>query len=682
MFSTDRVKVDTVVFNPSRIGKLYGSTSRKGDDTADRPHRRSYIDPACSNGWRPQALTIEQLKWLADQAPKADRNQERTGSENGRLDVARYLKHYGRPFRVKEQEAGTGYTLDVCPFKDEHTGTDVRGDSEIIQQASGKLLFKCFHDHCAGRTWADVRKKISGNDLLAPFTEGANRADGSKQDGSGGRVTANEEWPEPGPLDQHSSLPDFPVEALSGIGRDIVEKVAEVNQVDPALPASLYLGALSTCCARKSRIDLITHSEPLNLYLCPISGSGTRKSSTQSVMVQPCSEYQKNRQEAMSGVIREAQNALRIKEKRLEKLQKRAADEDDSAKRRRVEQETSDLVRNLAENPLPKAPIYLVDDITSEKLGVIMAENGERMGIISPEGGLFEIMAGLYSKDGVGNIDLLLKAHTGDCWSSHRIGREAQTMEAPALTLCLAVQSEVIEEAGKNHHFRGKGLLARFLYARCKSQIGYRKRQTIRIPPALIQTYKNHVFSLMDMPFFDTNLRLSTDGQLVWDELYNDVEREMRPGESLEYLPDWGSKLPGEVARIAGLLHFAEHGPKAVGLPISVNIVSASAVIGAYFKEHAIAVFQLMQEDTRLKLARQILQYIGRIRPETFRERDVLRHTCIPTNEDVEQGLKVLADRGYIREEVTRAEMNRPGPGRPSSKTYRVNPRIFERTNV
>jgi hypothetical protein len=255
-------------------------------------------------------------------------------------------------------------------------------------------------------------------------------------------------------------------------------------------------------------------------------------------------------------------------------------------------------------------------------------------------------------------------------------------MEAPALTLCLAVQSEVIEEAGKNHHFRGKGLLARFLYARCKSQIGYRKRQTIRIPPALIQTYKNHVFSLMDMPFFDTNLRLSTDGQSVWDELYNDVEREMRPGESLEYLPDWGSKLPGEVARIAGLLHFAEHGPKAVGLPISVNIVGASAVIGAYFKEHAIAVFQLMQEDTRLKLARQILQYIGRIRPETFRERDVLRHTCIPTNEDVKQGLKVLADRRYIREEVTRAEMNRPEPGRPSSKTYRVNPRIFERTNV
>jgi hypothetical protein len=169
LFSTDRVKVDTVVFNPSRIGKLYGTTTRKGDSTKDRPHRRSCISPACSSGWRPQALTIEQLKWLADQAPRTDREQEHTGSGNGRLDVGRYLKHYGRSFRVKEHDAGMMYTLDVCPFEDGHTGRTTRGDSGIIQQTGGKLLFKCFHDHCTGRTWKDAREKISGTDSLAPF---------------------------------------------------------------------------------------------------------------------------------------------------------------------------------------------------------------------------------------------------------------------------------------------------------------------------------------------------------------------------------------------------------------------------------------------------------------------------------------------------------------------------------
>jgi len=40
-FDTERAKIDTSVFNASRICKLYGTVSRKGDSTEDRPHRRA-----------------------------------------------------------------------------------------------------------------------------------------------------------------------------------------------------------------------------------------------------------------------------------------------------------------------------------------------------------------------------------------------------------------------------------------------------------------------------------------------------------------------------------------------------------------------------------------------------------------------------------------------------------------
>lgn len=43
MFSDDKVKIDTSVFNPSRITKLYGTPARKGDSTPDRPHRVSKL---------------------------------------------------------------------------------------------------------------------------------------------------------------------------------------------------------------------------------------------------------------------------------------------------------------------------------------------------------------------------------------------------------------------------------------------------------------------------------------------------------------------------------------------------------------------------------------------------------------------------------------------------------------
>src|SRR5262245_18656587 len=42
-FDSDRVKIDTKVFNPSRIVKLYGTVARKGDSIRERPHRWAAI---------------------------------------------------------------------------------------------------------------------------------------------------------------------------------------------------------------------------------------------------------------------------------------------------------------------------------------------------------------------------------------------------------------------------------------------------------------------------------------------------------------------------------------------------------------------------------------------------------------------------------------------------------------
>ena len=43
MFNDAVAQVDTANFNAARIRKLYGTMSRKGDSTVDRPHRRSAI---------------------------------------------------------------------------------------------------------------------------------------------------------------------------------------------------------------------------------------------------------------------------------------------------------------------------------------------------------------------------------------------------------------------------------------------------------------------------------------------------------------------------------------------------------------------------------------------------------------------------------------------------------------
>lgn len=485
--------------------------------------------------------------------------------------------------------------------------------------------------------------------------------------------TIDSDWPEIIPLDDFSRLPAFPVEVLPAIGREFVEHVVEVNQVDTGLPASIYLAILAACAAKKFEVDLITHREPVNLFICPVLDSGNRKTTTMSNMTSPLYEYQKQKAEDMKDEIMQATNLYEINKDRLAKLQKMAAQTDDSTERIRLQKDAEAVLKLIEENPVPKAPVYVVDDITSEATGVIMSENGERLADISAEGGIFGIMAGRYNEKG-GNFDIYLKGHAGDPFSMHRIGREAKHMLAPALTMCLTVQHDVINEIGSNRQFRGRGLLARFLYSHCKTQVGYRKRQNMAIPDVLITRYNTHIQTLADTPLNLQTLTLTPEAQVIWDEFYNDIEIDMQPGKPLEMIKDWGSKLPGAVARIAGLLHFAEYGSKAGEKVISAGIVGASCVIGAYYREHAIATFELMQEDPRIESAKRILEFISHHRPEIFKGRDVLRYkNALKTMDDVNPGLKILIEMGYIREVKPVMSI---GIGRPEAPSFEVNPKI------
>ena len=485
---------------------------------------------------------------------------------------------------------------------------------------------------------------------------------------------ASDEWPEIIPLNQFDNLPFFPADTLPAWCADMVESVAHVCQVDKGLPASVCLGALSACLGRKSMVTMGTHSEPLNLFLISILEPGNRKSAVVSLLTEPLYRLQSEIAESMADEIRRAVNENKIREARLKKLQTKAAETDNEGERRQAAQAAETLLKEIADNPVPKPPIYIKDgDISPEKLGDLMADNGERLAIISAEGGSFSIMEGLYS-EGRPNLDIYLKGHAGDAWSCDRLGREGKSMMNPALTVCLAVQGDVVQEIGKNKRFRGRGLLARFLYTKCRPMVGYRARQTDKIPDSVIHEYARNIKTLLDLPDSIDSLTLAPDAQDLWNMVYNVFEEEMQPGSGMQFIKDWGSKLPGAVARIAGLLHCAEHGRNAYQTPISVNIVDAAARIGHYFESHAQATFGYMGEDKSITAAKLILEYLLQHRPNDFKGRAILQNkSALKSMDEVNPGLKILEERGYIR----RRFIESAGPGRPEAAAYEVNPKLY-----
>ena len=151
LFNDDKVEVDTSVFNPARISKLYGTMAQKGSSTANRPHRMSRIISA------PTVAKItkkEALERLANELPK---EPTATRTKKNAFDIEGWLEQYGiRVNSVKTWKDTTKYVLEECPFDGSHRAPD----SAIIRQPSGTICFKCLHNSCRGHDWHELRLKF------------------------------------------------------------------------------------------------------------------------------------------------------------------------------------------------------------------------------------------------------------------------------------------------------------------------------------------------------------------------------------------------------------------------------------------------------------------------------------------------------------------------------------------
>ena len=216
------------------------------------------------------------------------------------------------------------------------------------------------------------------------------------------------------------------------------------------------------------------------------------------------------------------------------------------------------LATELAGRPPLTYPRVLADDVTPEQLVRLMEEQGERFAVFSAEGGIFETMAGRYA-NGVANLDVFLKGHAGDLVRvDRRIGAPV-IIDRPALTMGLTVQPDVLRAFKDKPGFRGRGLVARFLYVLPQSLLGYRRLNTAPIPAGVRSAYRNCILRLLQTtPAADGNpvhLELSNGARAEWTAFAGRLEPRLGPGGDLGHMTDWAGKAPGAAARIAGLMH-------------------------------------------------------------------------------------------------------------------------------
>lgn len=473
-------------------------------------------------------------------------------------------------------------------------------------------------------------------------------------------------WETPLPFDEYD-LPTFPVDALPEVIRRYVLAVAESTQTPVDMAAVEALGIVSLCCQGKYFIrgnaDWV---EPLNTYMVVIMEPAERKSSVLSMMIRPVEEYEKEENSRRTAEIVESQMIQDKLEKEKRSLIERAS------RGKATEEEVRAKAAELAKFEPAKPLRLFVDDVTSEKLTSVLAENKGRAAVVSAEGGIFSIMSGLYNRNV--NIDVFLKGHSGDTIRVDRVGRASESIIHPALTMVLAVQPEVLNGLMSNNTFRGRGLTARFLYSMPKSTVGRRSFSAEPIPEGVKARYRDLVETILSGKNEQEPISLDDGAADVLEGLFNEVEGRLKG--DLAEIPDWAGKFVGAVLRIGGILHVMKYPKDSMFDPVDRETMENAVSIGRYFLEHAKAAYSLMGADAVSKNARLFLAAVKRKQLTEFSRRDAMRlYRGCKTVESLQPVLDRLCEYGYLAVKPVPPSY---GPGRKPSDTYLVNPAVWE----
>jgi hypothetical protein len=208
-------KIDTVLYNASRICKLYGTLSAKGADMPDRPHRINYILEDGDSTIVPKEKLLE---IAGDYTPKEVEQFEgeaiQTVATGLKLTAVPILFHnwkpeemetvldaYGITYNRMEWENGWKWQI-TCVFNEDHKSPDAY-TMLMPSPSTGKFypIYKCSHDSCSVPRWKAFISKLKQDqpEVKVELFEKSTQDDDFYEE----------------PIDEYA-VPALPLEILSG----------------------------------------------------------------------------------------------------------------------------------------------------------------------------------------------------------------------------------------------------------------------------------------------------------------------------------------------------------------------------------------------------------------------------------------------------------------------------------
>jgi hypothetical protein len=260
---------------------------------------------------------------------------------------------------------------------------------------------------------------------------------------------------------------EFPLDALPPVMASMVVAVARCEHVPPALPALVAIGVASASIGAglevPSRPSKVARA---NLFLLGSAESGSGKSETFRVVAGPLLEHQSRLLEAWrTKTSPELQSELRVLDKEIGSLEKKAAKAADPSERERLRGELEyklarkdDLSRKVG------MPCIVAQDVTTEKLPVLLRDNAEVVFSASADARkVVQNLLGRYNALETSDESFYLSGYSGDFVRVDRQGRDTVVLHKPCLSLCWLVQPDLLATMLGEESLSASGFLPRLL---------------------------------------------------------------------------------------------------------------------------------------------------------------------------------------------------------------------------
>jgi hypothetical protein len=410
---------------------------------------------------------------------------------------------------------------------------------------------------------------------------------------------------------------EFPLDRFPAEFRETVEHLHYLTEVPIPAIASVVLGAFSVAC--QERI-IVQKRENLRsrvpLWMLVALESGERKTTLLNVVMKSLREHE-------SALAQQAEKA---------KHEFAARRELHNAKKRLVKSMMNQATRNgectdglvslyeqiCREEPtMPPVRRLIHEDVSGEALLKNLSDHSSSTSIITDEFGF------LASGKALSRLSLLCKAYDGSEIIVDRKTAGSVRIQAPLVTMVLLGQNGTVDGFIKKRYkqLEESGVLSRFLYPACSSNVGYRTSQNSRQSnPKVIEAFHRRMTAILkaselaDECVKPKVIRFDADAQLKWDAYYDRVETMMRNGMYYERFRSFASRLADKAARIAAILHYAYDGSG----EIPGCLLDSTIVIAEWYAQSFVSIFGFYSMEVDVRNSILLAQYFMRKYLENF----------------------------------------------------------------